>query len=100
MRFIDPSMLDFMVYARSMWRQNSGEVDKTTQTEDRKFRETFGCGLLVAFSVWNILLKSDVIPDGGTILHFLWTLMFLKVYATEKIMTSMAGNVDEKTYRK
>ena len=47
-----------------------GDNGSMTQTEDRRFRETFGVGLLVAFTAWNLLEKQDMIPEGGAILHF------------------------------
>ena len=86
-----------MVHARTIWQQESGEIDKTTQTEDRKFCETFGCGLLIAFSVWNIMSKNDLIPDGGSIIHYLWSLIFMKVYARTSVMSILAS-ADDKTF--
>jgi hypothetical protein len=99
MSYADPTMLDFMVHARTIWQQESGEIDKTTQTEDCKFREMFGCGLLIAFSVWNIMSKNDLIPEGGSIFHYLWSLMFMKVYARTSVMSTLAS-ADDKTFQK
>ena len=30
-------------------------------------------------------------------MHFLWTMMFLKVYATEEVMRKLTGGADQKT---
>ena len=38
-------------------------------------------------------------PDGAILIHLFCTLMFLKFYATESVLSGMA-RVDEKTYRK
>ena len=41
----------------------------------------------VALIVWNLLAKHNVLPnnpDPITIIHFLWALLFLKIYPREK----------------
>lgn len=50
------------------------------------------CSLL-----WNELL--GVRPEGSRPIHLLWTLLFLKVYATEHV-NKLVTSADEKTYRK
>lgn len=67
-------------------------------TEDRKFREFFGCGPLVAVELWNALVTTELLPDNGTTQHMLWALMMLKIYAKEHVLAKLAG-VDPKTFR-
>ena len=39
-------------------------------------------------------------PEGAHPAHLLLCLMFLKIYATETVLCTMAGGVEEKTFRK
>jgi hypothetical protein len=64
---------------------------KAKTTKDGVFRSLFGCAPLVALLVWTMLLESNTIPFGGTMLHFLWTLLFLKVYDNQSTLLSIAG---------
>ena len=47
-----------------------------------------------------MLVDNDVLPDGGSLHHFIWCLMFLKNYRKEKTMCSLLGGIDPKTFRK
>lgn len=85
-------------YAREMWSRDKGNT-RSIASEDRDFREFFGCSLLVACNLWQLLLDCSLLPDGVYIYHLLWSLMFLKVYSKERIMCTLAG-VDKKTFRK
>jgi len=91
-----PTANDILIYARQIW---SRDKQRSLQTEDRDFREFFGCGVLVSLSLWSLLVTHDVVPDGGTIEHLLWTLLFLKVYAKQGTLCALAGGVDPVTYR-
>lgn len=86
-------------YARNIWSRDRDKV-RSTQSEDRDFREHFGCGALVAHSIWELLLEHSLLPPGGCLFHLLWALMFMKVYGKESTMCSLAGGVDKKTFRK
>ena len=44
-------------------------------------------------------LLPDVTASGVQPKHLLWTLLFLKTYATEPILCALVGGVDEKTFR-
>ena len=79
---------------------NRGPEKRATLTEDRRFRELFGCGPLVALKVWSMLLEESNEMTGADVVHMLWAMMFLKVYAKETTLSTMAGGVDEKTFRK
>ena len=57
-----------------------------------------GCGILVSLSLWSTLEMAYLLPDGGTIDHLLWTLLFLKMYSNQKALCSLAGGVDATTF--
>ena len=63
----------------------------------RRFRSMFGVSSAVCAAVWDSL--ANELPTGGCPIHLLWSLLFLKTYATEHVNSSIAG-VDEKTFRK
>ena len=62
-------------------------------------REYFGVGPIVAIILWESLYLHDLIPEGGQLIHLLWTLCFLKEYGKTHQMANQA-KVDAKTYRK
>lgn len=88
-----------LVLARDIWRRDRYR-ERAFSSEDREFRENFGCSVRVCHSLWNLLKKTDNLPSNGRLEHFLWALMFLKIYGTEKVMCSRAGGVDKDTFRK
>ena len=91
--------IDIMLkLARTMWNRDEYK-SRSIMTEDRDFREFFGCNILVAFDLWEMLVDDHLVPDEGCIEKFLWSLMFLKVYAKERTMCSLAGGIDPKTFR-
>ena len=57
-------LIALMDYAREIWRKDKKKA-RSIATEDRDFREFFGCGALVALEVWNRLLDKGILPDGG-----------------------------------
>ena len=70
--------------------------------EDRRFREMFGVGPLVALTAWSMLTTLGLLPDNGTLTHYLWALCFLKVYAKQgpmcwsyRIQDSCTGSMTE-----
>ena len=80
--------------ARDIWNKESKKV-KSTMTEDRDFREFFGCGLHVASELWDLLVREKELPENGCHCHLLWALMFLKIYGKEKTLCTLAGGVDK-----
>jgi hypothetical protein len=74
----------------------------TDQMEDRRFREFFGASLLVVQTVWKMLEKNSLLPDGCHPKHLLWVLNFMKVYPKQAqacaIVGASAGAVDPKTH--
>ena len=68
--------------------------------EERRFREMFGVGAQVALIAWTMLNTLGYLPMGGTLMHFLWTLCFLKVYPKQGPLSVLCGNADHKTITK
>jgi hypothetical protein len=100
MRLEDPTGDDFMRLGRSIWSKDPVK-SKALATEDRKFREFFGCSNEVACILWIELTTNDLLPDKGTTEHLLWTLLFMKVYAKENTLASLAdGKPDPKTFQR
>lgn len=65
--------------------------------QDRRYRAMFGVPIGIVHLVWTKLL-SDSPVNGGRPVHLLWTLMFLKVYASENVFRTIHG-ADEQTFR-
>jgi hypothetical protein len=85
--------------AREIWHRGP-DKERSIQTEELEFRQFFGCGVIVFINLWELLVTTDLIPLGGTIEHLLWSLMFLKTYAKQKVLCSLAGGVSDETFRK
>jgi len=68
-------------------------------TLSRKFRSFFGVSPLVCSIAFNKISEDDDFPEQSKPYHFLWALMFLKIYSTESILAGIAG-CTEKTFRK
>ena len=90
---------DVLRKAREIWNRNP-DKSRAITTEDREFRTHFGCGVLVFITLWNLLLKTNLRPDGGRIEHLLWTLLFLKEYCKQSVLCSMCGGIDKETLKK
>ena len=85
--------------ARQMW-QRDPDVERASSSEEKDFRSHFGCSPPVCATLWNHLKVTDLLPEGGTQDHLLWSLMFLKVYGKQRQMCTLAGGVDHDTFRK
>lgn len=90
---------DVLITARGLWQQENPYVRSTAQQEDRKFREHFGCGPLVALTAWNMLVDHELLPDGGRLEHYLWTLQFCKAYGKLSTLCQLC-KCDAKTLTK
>ncbi len=82
-----------------MHRTKDTDLKTTSLTEDRRFREMFGCGVLVAHAVWQHLDEDDSYA-ARSIEDMMRALFFLKSYAKEGTTSVMVGEIDEKTCRK
>ena len=76
-----------------MKRQKDSKSLNTTWS--RRFSSHFGVCPVIVSIIWASL--ESRLP-ASTFIHLLWALLFLKVYATESVLSGMVG-ADEKTYR-
>jgi len=95
-----PDVSDVMHYARITWRQNDPLKPMAASTEVRDFREFFGCLPSIFLALWNLLYTVGYLPEGGTIEHLLWTLMFMKIYPKRKQMSVLCDGADKDTWSK
>jgi hypothetical protein len=95
---MDPSPHDFEQLGSELMQR--GNPQRQTRTSDRRFRSTFGTTGAICSLIWNLLQPETTMPQGSSPYHLLWALMLLKLYSTESILCTMAGGVDEKTFRK
>ena len=95
---------DFEEIASSITRRRV--TKSSSRIRNCLFRSYFGTSSRICAVLWELLKrqrKRIAKKDGyGNVSpkHLLWALMFLKVYGVEATLSSMAGGVDEKTYRK
>jgi hypothetical protein len=73
-------------------------VNVENETHLRLWQEHFGVSPVVVCSVWNRMSLWCCLPEKCRPKHLLWTLLFLKVYATELILATLCG-CDPETYR-
>lgn len=71
-----------------------------TETDIQRFRSVFGTSPQICSYLWDMCSYHTDLPKDSHPKHLLWSLMFLKLYRSESAHTSIAGGVDEKTFRK
>ena len=81
--------------AKMMNRKNPHKV-RHTDNFDREFRTLFGCSPVVCATIW---VKCKFEKKGVLPKHLLWTLMFLKLYETERVHITIAGMSDRQVFR-
>ena len=69
------------------------------KTENSRFRSMFGTGPNICAILWIQISAALTIPNGGKLVHLLWSLMFLKLYCSESVLATLAGGVHEQTFR-
>lgn len=90
----------FIFYGLRLINGNRPSVDTRWNTVNQgRWQSNFGVSPKTCHYLWDALSEEGSLPKKTEFFHLLWTLLFLKVYMTEKVMSSMIG-VDEKTYRK
>ena len=99
---VDPSTLHTVFRcARDIWREEeTSKSKKSLQMETRKFLEFFGCSPIVTASLWSLLVRKNLVPQGGTITKLLWTLLFLKVYSATETLCQTVRVKSPNTFRK
>lgn len=98
MRQERPQLYDVLRIARRMWQKNA-DIARSTGSEDRDFRESYGCCPQVALNLWSLLTTLDYVPVGGRLEHLLWMLNFLKAYGKTRANCTACGGVDPETHR-
>ena len=88
-----PSMNDAYMLGKEMMNRVRNKLGVTFRgwTEDRRFRSFFGAGVLTVIDVWSRMKAEDLIPEGGKFHHYLWALMFMKLYGSETSLCAKAG---------
>lgn len=66
--------------------------------EDKTFRGFFGAPIAVIANIWNRIEPN--LEDAAKPKHLLWSLVFLKIYATEDVHCRIVGWPDRNTFRK
>ncbi len=66
---------------------------------NRRFRSGLGISSHVCSWYWNRLEEERLLPTGFQPKHFIWTLLFMKLYCAESVNAAICG-CDEKTFRK
>ena len=95
----EPTEADFIRVGKDMMNR-SEKMMGSPASEDRRFREMFGVCPAVALVAWNMLCVAGLLPEGGTMMHWLWTLCFLKVHAKQGPLSVLCGGADPKTVQK
>ena len=70
-----------------------------SNTVDRNYKSCFGVSLSVTYMMWCWLDCNNEGPEGATIVHLLWSLLFLKTYGTYDQLAGVC-KVHRDTYRK
>ena len=81
-------------------KQNKNDYFYPTTSNDLvKYVAVFGVGPEVCSCLWKLLEPRKNMVKGVHITHLLWTLMHLKVYAPDEVLSVIAG-VSRKTFKK
>jgi len=83
-----------------MRRHHPGIGTSLMHTDDQRFCATYGMTASICATLWHMVKPETTMPKGAHPVHLLWCLVFLNIYATEAVLCTMAGGVDEKTFRK
>ena len=73
------------------------KLSKNTLKET--FRSHIGCSFEVCADAWSRMVARDSLPQDAKPKHLIWTLMYLKLYDTQR-RSSVVLNSDSKTIRK
>lgn len=95
----DEATVEEVMYYGRLVMSNDPFKEHAPREEDATFRAVFGCGPQVCLVLSNKLVASGLLPEGGTMQHMLWTLMYHKTYAKWKTMRKLT-KTDPKTLRK
>lgn len=97
LRPVVPTVDDVLFKARIIMESDPFK-DRAPIEEDKAFRALFGCGPAIVHRLWILLCEHELVPEGGSMTHLLWTLMYAKTYGKWKTMRKIA-QADPKTLR-
>lgn len=86
----------FLHHAKVLLRWKNENLSSGFMT---KFSSVFGTTPSMCVVIWKRLLRSERLKCRTSPMHLLWTLLFLKTYGKESIMSTIV-EADEKTVRK
>ena len=93
---IPPS--SFLAVGNKIMKRDGKSGSKST--ERVRFKATFGSSPEVCSLLWDLLQPQiKAMPRNARPSHLLWGLLFLKIHSTESVHASLAGGVDEQTFR-
>ena len=81
------SPLRFFQIAAEMF----GFDTKYTAARHKHFGDTFGASPVVVAILWEKITTMDLAPLNSMPIHLLWSLFFMKIYQTNKVMATFAG---------
>ena len=92
---------DFVRLGRKFTRKDkSRPLWPPSKTERRRFKSMFGVGPEVCTIVFSLVVDHfNLTGKSANPLHFLWSLLLLKVYSSETVHCALAGGADEKSFR-
>jgi len=101
-RFVNdsPTVYDFYDLGKEMMNRAGRNLSTLSVggPEDRKFLSFFGEGVAIILLVWNMMQAQELIPHGGLVIHYLWALMFMKIYSSETALCVHAGGVTQRHF--
>lgn len=85
-------------------QNRSGQKICVQATEDRRFREYFGCSVHTAIKCWELLNQHEKLDPDCDVMKMLWAMYFLKCYPLTQEACAAAGGtdgaIDPKTWKK
>ena len=83
------------IFKRQQFLLEKRPRKKRSKTEENyDMHEFFGANSLDLLALWNLMSNKDLLPEGGTIDHLLWTFLWLKCYGKRKMLCSLCGGID------
>jgi hypothetical protein len=96
---VEQAKLEDVLYFGRFLMEKDPFKHRAPREEDRAFRAMFGSSASNVLKLWQLLVSLDILPEGGTLMHLLWTLMYTKQYGKWSTMRKLT-NTDPKTLRK
>jgi len=96
------SVSSFIYYGLEILNRNRPTLDtRWTTVNQRRWSTNFGTSPSICQVIWGLITSNneEPLPNGANFFHILWTLLFLKLYMSESVLSGLVG-VDEKSYRK